>query len=270
MSHYKSNVRDLEFNLFEVLDLEKVLATGEFGDLDGDSVREMLAEALDIGRGTGRGVVRRRRPKPADVRPRNPRGDAARVVQEVVAGLAARRVVPHRPRRARRRGARTGDGRLGDQRVRAGRQPGGVHVSGRSELWPTSSTTSATSNSAIGRRWRSTATGAPPWCSPSPTRVPMSAPDAPRRSSSPTARWHIDGVKRFITNGDSDDLFENIMHIVLARPRGRRTGHQGAEPVPGAEVPARSADRRARRAQRCLRHRPRAQDGPEGFGDYAS
>ncbi|PRC43729.1 hypothetical protein C6A85_000000103840, partial [Mycobacterium sp. ITM-2017-0098] len=29
MGHYKSNVRDLEFNLFEVLALEKVLATGE-------------------------------------------------------------------------------------------------------------------------------------------------------------------------------------------------------------------------------------------------
>ncbi len=28
MGHYKSNVRDLEFNLFEMLDLEKVLATG--------------------------------------------------------------------------------------------------------------------------------------------------------------------------------------------------------------------------------------------------
>ena len=46
MGHYKSNVRDLEFNLFEVLDLEKVLATGEFGDLDAQSVREMLAEVF--------------------------------------------------------------------------------------------------------------------------------------------------------------------------------------------------------------------------------
>src|ERR1700729_1968688 len=45
MGHYKSNVRDLEFNLFEVLELEKVLATGEFGDMDGESVRELLAEA---------------------------------------------------------------------------------------------------------------------------------------------------------------------------------------------------------------------------------
>src|SRR4051812_39205283 len=45
MGHYKSNVRDLMFNLFEVLDLEKVLATGEFGDLDGESVHQMLEEA---------------------------------------------------------------------------------------------------------------------------------------------------------------------------------------------------------------------------------
>ncbi|PRC54560.1 acyl-CoA dehydrogenase, partial [Mycobacterium sp. ITM-2017-0098] len=32
--------------------------------------------------------------------------------------------------------------------------------------------------------------------------------------------WHLDGVKRFITNGDADDLFENIVHMVLARPEG--------------------------------------------------
>ena len=30
MSHYKSNVRDIEFNLFEMLDTEKVLETGKF------------------------------------------------------------------------------------------------------------------------------------------------------------------------------------------------------------------------------------------------
>jgi alkylation response protein AidB-like acyl-CoA dehydrogenase len=45
MGRYKTNVRDLEFNLFEVLNLEKALATGEFGELDGESVRQMLDEA---------------------------------------------------------------------------------------------------------------------------------------------------------------------------------------------------------------------------------
>jgi hypothetical protein len=38
MGHYKSNVRDLEFNLFETLGLEQVLADEAFGDLDGESV----------------------------------------------------------------------------------------------------------------------------------------------------------------------------------------------------------------------------------------
>jgi hypothetical protein len=36
------------FNLFEVLELEKALATGEFGDVDGEAVRQMLAEAARV------------------------------------------------------------------------------------------------------------------------------------------------------------------------------------------------------------------------------
>jgi alkylation response protein AidB-like acyl-CoA dehydrogenase len=39
--------------------------------------------------------------------------------------------------------------------------------------------------------------------------------------------WHIDGVKRFITSGDSGDLFENIFHMVLARPEGAGPGTKG-------------------------------------------
>ena len=54
MGHYKSNVRDLEFNLFEVLALEKALATGEFGDLDGESVRQMLQRPPSWPRGRSR------------------------------------------------------------------------------------------------------------------------------------------------------------------------------------------------------------------------
>jgi alkylation response protein AidB-like acyl-CoA dehydrogenase len=43
----------------------------------------------------------------------------------------------------------------------------------------------------------------------------------------PDGTWHIDGAKRFITNGDSDDLFENIIHLVLARPEGAGPGTKG-------------------------------------------
>ena len=38
--------------------------------------------------------------------------------------------------------------------------------------------------------------------------------------------YHLDGVKRFITSGDSD-FFENIVHLVLARPEGSGPGTKG-------------------------------------------
>ena len=39
--------------------------------------------------------------------------------------------------------------------------------------------------------------------------------------------WHIDGVKRFITSAEADDMFENIFHLVLARPEGAGPGTKG-------------------------------------------
>ena len=37
MSHYKSNVRDQVFNLFEVLGVDKALGEGAYADLDADT-----------------------------------------------------------------------------------------------------------------------------------------------------------------------------------------------------------------------------------------
>ena len=51
MGHYKSNVRDIEFNLFEMFDTDGVLKTGAFGDLDSDTVRMMLEEASKLAEG---------------------------------------------------------------------------------------------------------------------------------------------------------------------------------------------------------------------------
>ncbi|HEX3931968.1 MAG TPA: acyl-CoA dehydrogenase [Nocardioides sp.] len=44
MGHYKSNLRDIEFNLFEVLGRDDVLGTGPFSEVDGQTAREILAE----------------------------------------------------------------------------------------------------------------------------------------------------------------------------------------------------------------------------------
>src|SRR4249919_2144779 len=50
MSHYKSNVRDIEFNLFEVLGREKILGTDPYADLDRATISEILAEVDRLAR----------------------------------------------------------------------------------------------------------------------------------------------------------------------------------------------------------------------------
>ena len=44
MSHYKSNRRDIEFNLFEVLRRQDLLGQPPYPDLDEETVRGILAE----------------------------------------------------------------------------------------------------------------------------------------------------------------------------------------------------------------------------------
>src|SRR5918911_2651942 len=48
MSHYKHNLRDLEFALFEVLGRDQVLGTGPFAEVDVETAREMLAEVARL------------------------------------------------------------------------------------------------------------------------------------------------------------------------------------------------------------------------------
>ena len=51
MGHYIANVRDLEFNLFEVLGLGTVVGSGRYGDLDVDTMRTMLDEVARLAEG---------------------------------------------------------------------------------------------------------------------------------------------------------------------------------------------------------------------------
>jgi len=48
MGHYKSNLRDLEFNLFEVFGRGDVLGQGPYGEVDSDTAREMLREVARL------------------------------------------------------------------------------------------------------------------------------------------------------------------------------------------------------------------------------
>ncbi len=48
MGHYKSNLRDIEFNLFEVLGRGDVLGSGPYEEVDVDTAREMLKEVARL------------------------------------------------------------------------------------------------------------------------------------------------------------------------------------------------------------------------------
>ncbi|MDT5182711.1 MAG: hypothetical protein QOI29_869 [Mycobacterium sp.] len=226
MGHYKSNVRDLEFNLFEALDLEKVLATGEFGDLDAESVREMLVEAAKQAEGpVAESFAETDRHPPTfdpdahEVSIPEPfkksvhtwhDGEWFRVgLEEEVGGVPA----PHMVAWA------INELVLGANPAvfmyLAGTVFAGIlHGIGNDQQkhWAAL---------AIERNWGST--------------MVLTEPDAgsdvgagrTKAVQQPDGAWHIDGVKRFITNGDTDDLFENIMHLVLARPEGSGPGTKG-------------------------------------------
>ncbi|QZY28938.1 acyl-CoA dehydrogenase [Nocardioides coralli] len=50
MSHYRSNLRDIEFTLFEVLGRDEILGTGPFAEIDTDTARAILAEVDRLSR----------------------------------------------------------------------------------------------------------------------------------------------------------------------------------------------------------------------------
>ena len=226
MGHYKSNVRDLEFNLFEVLDLEKALATGEFGDLDGESVRELLHEASRQAEGPLAESFAETDRNPPTFDPAGhtvsipepfkrslrtwQHGEWFRIgLDEHVGGVPAPSMVA-----------------WSINEFILGAQPAAfmylagpkfadiIYAIGNDEQkhWAAL---------AVQRNWGAT--------------MVLTEPDAgsdvgagrTKATRQPDGTWHLDGVKRFITNGDTDDLFENIVHQVLARPEGAGPGTKG-------------------------------------------
>ena len=120
MGHYKSNVRDLEFNLFEC-SIRQGFGQRRIRRSRRGVRAEMLAEAARK-RGTGRQASKTVDRHPPRIDPRHT-GDVAGPVQRVRAGLAARRLVAGRTRRRHRRCARARDAAVGDQRISARRHP---------------------------------------------------------------------------------------------------------------------------------------------------
>jgi alkylation response protein AidB-like acyl-CoA dehydrogenase len=225
MSHYKSNLRDIEFNLFEVLGRQELLGTGPFAEVDTDTARDMLAEINRLAMGPMAESF-----TDAD---RNP------PVFDPATGTVT---LPESFRRSFRA--------LMDAewwRLSVPPELGGTVVP-RSLAWAvaefvlganpaawmyTNGPTFATvlwkigtpeqkrfAEQAVEREWGAT--------------MVLTEPDAgsdvgagrAKAIEQPDGTWHIEGVKRFIT-GAEHDMAENIFHLVLARPEGAAGGTKG-------------------------------------------
>ncbi len=226
MGHYKSNVRDLEFNLFEVLQLEKALATGDFGDLDGESVRQMLAEASKLAEGPLAEAFAETDRHPPTFDPKThvvtipepfkksfrawQQGEWFRIgLDEAVGGVPAPAMVAWA----------VNEFPLGAQPAAFMYLAGPILANILYQIGNDQQKHLATL--AMERDWAAT--------------MVLTEPDAgsdvgagrTKAVQHPDGSWHLDGVKRFITNGDTDDLFENELHMVLARPEGAGPGTKG-------------------------------------------
>jgi len=226
VSHYKSNVRDQEFNLFEVLGVDKAFGQGDFSDLDVDTAREMLAEVSRLAEGpVAESFIDADRnppvfdPKTHEVtlpesfkKSVNALLDAGwdkAGLDEALGGMPMPRSLMwalHEHILGANPAVWMYAGGAGFAQI--------VHHLGTEEQkkWAVL---------AAERGWGST--------------MVLTEPDAgsdvgagrTKAVKQEDGSWHIDGVKRFITSGDSGDLFENIFHLVLARPEGAGPGTKG-------------------------------------------
>ena len=225
MGHYKSNLRDIEFNLFELYGRQDILGTGPFAEIDEETARDMLAEVNRLALGPVADSF-----VDAD---RNP------PVFDPATGSVT---MPEAYKKSYRA--------LVDAewwRLSVPAELGGT-VAPRSLQWGIASFILGANPSlwmyyngpvfslilwllgtpeqkkfaqlAIERQWGAT--------------MVLTEPDAgsdvgagrAKAVEQPDGTWHIEGVKRFITTGEHD-MAENIFHLVLARPEGAPGGTKG-------------------------------------------
>ncbi len=225
MGHYKSNLRDIEFNLFELLGRQHVLGSEHFPDIDEETARGILDEVNRLATGpiADSFAEADRNPPVFDRETSSVRmPDAFRKsFQAFIDAEWFRLELP----------AELG----GTEAPRSlhwavaelilGANPAvWMYASGASmahALWrlgtPEQKRFAAI---AIERKWTAT--------------MALTEPDAgsdvgagrTRAVAQPDGTWHIEGVKRFITSAEHD-MAENIFHLVLARPEGAAPGTKG-------------------------------------------
>ncbi|HQV17531.1 MAG TPA: acyl-CoA dehydrogenase, partial [Gordonia sp. (in: high G+C Gram-positive bacteria)] len=226
MGHYKSNLRDLQFNLFELFNLEQVLEEGDFGDLDKETAIDMLREVRTLAEGpiAESFADADRNPPVFDPEthsvtvPESFKKSYAAYIEAGWDKIGLHEELDGLP------APRTLFWALGEM-ILGANPPLYMYAagSGFADIFFNQATDEQKKWAAIcaQRGWGAT--------------MVLTEPDAgsdvgagrTKAVKQDDGSWHIDGVKRFITSADSDDLFENILHLVLARPEGAGPGTKG-------------------------------------------
>ncbi|QIK75085.1 acyl-CoA dehydrogenase [Nocardioides piscis] len=218
MTHYKSNLRDIEFNLFEVLGRDEILGQGPFAEIDGETAREILAEVDRLSREdlAASYVDSDRNPPVFD-----PATNTAPVPESFKKSyqawmdaeywrLGINEELGGTPAPSTLNWA-IGEMVLGANapvHMYAAGAPfaGVVHRNGNDR-------DKRVAQIMVERQWGCT--------------MVLTEPDAgsdvgagrTKATANEDGSWNITGVKRFITSA-THDMSENIMHLVLARPEG--------------------------------------------------
>ena len=218
MSHYKSNLRDIEFNLFEVFGRDQVLGSGPFSEVDADTAREILHEVDRLAREDLAPSF-----ETADRNPPvfDPATHSVTMPEDFTAAYHAlmdaewfRLEIPEEL------GGQPAPSSLKwsiSELVLGANPP--IHLYSAGPGFATVLYRNGTERDQkiaqhmIDRKWGAT--------------MVLTEPDAgsdvgagrTRATLQDDGSWHIEGVKRFITSAEHD-MTENIVHLVLARPVG--------------------------------------------------
>jgi alkylation response protein AidB-like acyl-CoA dehydrogenase len=225
MGHYKANLRDVEFNLFEVFGRDEILGTGPFADLDLDTARTILDEVRALAEGPlAESFADADRNPPVY----DPEAKTVTLPESFKRSYAAlteagwdRLPLP----------AELGGPGLPHSIVWAanefvlGANPA-IHMYAAGPAFAQilyrlgNAEQKQLAQTMIDRQWGAT--------------MVLTEPDAgsdvgagrAKATQQPDGTWHIEGVKRFITSAEWD-VPENIVHLVLARPEGHGPGTKG-------------------------------------------
>jgi alkylation response protein AidB-like acyl-CoA dehydrogenase len=225
MSHYKSNLRDIEFNLFEVLRRQDLLGEPPYPELDEETVLGILGELERLAAGPlAESFADADRNPPVF----DPATHSVRIPESLRTSYRAfmeaewyRLSLP--PELGGTQAPRSLNWAMAE--LILGSNPAiWMYSSGHTMarvLWELGTPEQKRfAELAIERQWGST--------------MVLTEPDAgsdvgagrTRAIEQPDGTWHIEGVKRFITSAEHD-LAENIFHLVLARPEGHGPGTKG-------------------------------------------